>query len=121
MSRVTSFRSARHSCRLAHVTSDRAARGSLASADVTQAYLSMLEKGRRALSEPFVRKALKVLNMPPTVLPLRSEDRGMTVVGEQIQTGLPSSERASIPSPLSYTRIITGIAVTTIPRLNVAS
>ena len=27
--------------------------------DVTQAYLSMLEKGYRPLSEPFVRKALK--------------------------------------------------------------
>ena len=41
--------------------------------DVTQAYLSMLEKGRRPLSERFVRKALKVLNVPPTALPLRSE------------------------------------------------
>ena len=28
--------------------------------DVTQAYLSMLEKGRRVTSEPFVRKALKL-------------------------------------------------------------
>jgi transcriptional regulator with XRE-family HTH domain len=41
---------------------------------VTQAYLSMLEKGRRKLSEAFVRKALKVLNLPPTALPLRRED-----------------------------------------------
>jgi hypothetical protein len=68
--------------------------------------------------EPFVRKALTVLNMPPTVLPLRSEDRGMTVVGEQIPDGrLPSSERASTPSALSYTRMITGIAVTHNPRI----
>lgn len=42
--------------------------------DVTQAYLSMLEKGHRPVSERFVRKALKVLNLPPTVLPLRSEE-----------------------------------------------
>ena len=41
---------------------------------VTQAYLSMLEKGRRTVSESFVRKALKVLDLPPTALPLSSED-----------------------------------------------
>jgi transcriptional regulator with XRE-family HTH domain len=40
---------------------------------LTQAYLSMLEKEHRPLSERFVRKALKVLNLPPTALPLRSE------------------------------------------------
>ena len=40
---------------------------------VTQAYLSMLEKGRRTLSESFVRKALKVFDLPPTALPLPSE------------------------------------------------
>lgn len=40
---------------------------------VTQAYLSMLEKGRRTVSESFVRKALKVFNLPPTALPLPSE------------------------------------------------
>jgi len=40
--------------------------------DVTQAYLSMLEKGYRPLSEQFVRKALRVLHLSPTVLPLRS-------------------------------------------------
>jgi transcriptional regulator with XRE-family HTH domain len=47
--------------------------------DVTQAYLSMLEKGRRPLSERFVRKALKVLNFPPTALPLRSRQAVMPV------------------------------------------
>jgi len=41
--------------------------------DVTQAYLSMMEKGRRPLSESFVRKAQRVLNLPPTVLPLPPE------------------------------------------------
>lgn len=39
---------------------------------VTQAYLSMLEKGRRRVSESFVRKALQVLDLPPTALPLQS-------------------------------------------------
>lgn len=47
--------------------------------DVTQAYLSMLEKGRRPVSERFVRKALKVLSLPPTVLPLRLEQAAMLV------------------------------------------
>lgn len=41
--------------------------------DVTQPYLSMLEKGRRPLSARFVCRALKVLRLPPTALPLRSE------------------------------------------------
>ena len=45
--------------------------------DVTQAYLSMMEKGHRPLSERFVRKALKVLNLPATALPLRSEEGAM--------------------------------------------
>jgi len=39
---------------------------------VTQAYLSMLESGRRAVSQPLVRKALKVLDLPLTALPLPS-------------------------------------------------
>ena len=39
---------------------------------VTQAYLSMLEKGRRPVSETLARKVLKVLDLPPTALPLRS-------------------------------------------------
>jgi transcriptional regulator with XRE-family HTH domain len=41
---------------------------------VTQPYLPMLEKGRRTVSESFVRKALKVLDLPPTALPLSSAD-----------------------------------------------
>ena len=47
---------------------------------VTQAYLSMMEKGRRTLSEPFVCKAFKVLNLPPTALPLQI---AATPVGSQ--------------------------------------
>src|SRR2546430_1671246 len=50
---------------------------------VTQAYLSMLENGRRAISESFVRKALKVLNLPPTALPLRSESTIRSVRSEK--------------------------------------
>jgi transcriptional regulator with XRE-family HTH domain len=46
---------------------------------VTQAYLSMMEKGHRPVSERFVDKALKVLNLPPTALPLRSEEVAMPV------------------------------------------
>ena len=45
--------------------------------DVTQAYLSMLEQGHRPVSERFVRRALGVLNLPPTALPLRSEEVGL--------------------------------------------
>ena len=46
---------------------------------VTQAYLSMLEKGRRTVSESFVRRALKVFDFPPTALPLPSEVSGAPV------------------------------------------
>jgi transcriptional regulator with XRE-family HTH domain len=51
--------------------------------DVTQPYLSMLEKGHRPVSERFVRKALKVLNLPPTALPLRTEEVGMPVSSQK--------------------------------------
>ena len=51
--------------------------------DVTQAYLSMLEKGHRPLSERFVQKALKVLNLPPTALPLRSEEVAMPLSSQK--------------------------------------
>jgi transcriptional regulator with XRE-family HTH domain len=46
--------------------------------DVTQAYLSMLEKGHRPLSERLVSKALTVLNLPATALPLRTEEAAMS-------------------------------------------
>lgn len=45
--------------------------------DVTQAYLSMMERGHRPLRERFLRKALKVLNLPATALPLPSEEVAM--------------------------------------------
>lgn len=37
---------------------------------MTQAYLSMLEGGRRALSRSAVRRVLRKLRVPPTVIPL---------------------------------------------------
>lgn len=40
---------------------------------MTQAYLSMLERGRRVLSRPATRRVLRKLDVPPTVLPLRQE------------------------------------------------
>jgi transcriptional regulator with XRE-family HTH domain len=40
---------------------------------VTQAYVSMLEKGRRTVTESVVRRALKVFDLPATALPLPSE------------------------------------------------
>jgi transcriptional regulator with XRE-family HTH domain len=48
---------------------------------VTQAYLSMLETGRRAVSKGLARKALKVLELPPTALPLQSPTGGPTSSG----------------------------------------
>jgi transcriptional regulator with XRE-family HTH domain len=40
---------------------------------VTQAYLSMVESGRRPVSDALVHRALKTLSLPPTAFPLRSE------------------------------------------------
>jgi transcriptional regulator with XRE-family HTH domain len=51
--------------------------------DITQAYLSMLEKGHRALSDRFVLRAVRALNLPPTVLPLRSEEVGAPVSSQK--------------------------------------
>ena len=45
--------------------------------EVTQAYLSMLERGHRPVSERFVRKALKVFSLPAIALPLRSGEVAM--------------------------------------------
>jgi transcriptional regulator with XRE-family HTH domain len=50
---------------------------------VTQAYLSMLEKGSRTVSESLVRKALKVFDLPPTALPLPSEATGTRVLSRK--------------------------------------
>jgi transcriptional regulator with XRE-family HTH domain len=39
---------------------------------VTQAYLSMLESGRRPMPSDLARRAVETLNAPPTALPLRA-------------------------------------------------
>ncbi|MGO9084917.1 MAG: helix-turn-helix domain-containing protein [Candidatus Sulfotelmatobacter sp.] len=73
--------------------------------DVTQAYLSMLENGHRPLSERFVGKALKVLDVPPTALPLRSEHAATTVPS---QTRDFSAELGALGYPgFSYLRVRT--------------
>lgn len=50
---------------------------------ITQAYLSMLETERRAVSKLFARKALKVLDLPPTALPLQSPTVRPTSAGRR--------------------------------------
>jgi transcriptional regulator with XRE-family HTH domain len=40
---------------------------------MTQAYLSMLEGGRRALSRPAMTRVVRKLDVPPTALPLQDE------------------------------------------------
>lgn len=51
---------------------------------VTQAYLSMLEKGRRAVSDRLVRKAQKMLQLPATALPLESVREKMTTASRKL-------------------------------------
>ena len=51
---------------------------------VTQAYLSMLEKGRRAVSDRLVRKAQKMLQLPATALPLESLREKMTAASRNL-------------------------------------
>jgi transcriptional regulator with XRE-family HTH domain len=41
---------------------------------LTQAYLSMVERGQRPVTSSLAAKALKVFDLPPTALPLESED-----------------------------------------------
>jgi transcriptional regulator with XRE-family HTH domain len=48
---------------------------------VTQAYLSMLERGRRPVSYSLARRAVETLKAPPTVLPLRFAGMGAAAFG----------------------------------------
>ena len=71
--------------------------------DVTQAYLSMLEKGHRPVSDRFARRALQVLNLPPTTLPLRSEELGLRVSSQKLDF---SAELGALGYPgFSYLRV----------------
>lgn len=40
---------------------------------VSQAYLSLFEKGKRPLTKNFAKKAVRLLNLPPTALPIETE------------------------------------------------
>lgn len=40
---------------------------------VSQAYLSLFEKGKRSLTKTFAKKAVRILNLPPTALPIETE------------------------------------------------
>lgn len=40
---------------------------------VSQAYLSLFEKGKRSLTKNFTEKAVQLLNLPPTALPIETE------------------------------------------------
>lgn len=55
---------------------------------VTQAYLSMLERGRRVWPYSLTRKAVEVLQAPPTALPLRAPALGMSLGSEKLRAQL---------------------------------
>lgn len=55
---------------------------------VTQAYFSMLEHGRRVLPYSLTRKAVEVLQAPPTALPLRAAALGMPLDSEKLRAQL---------------------------------
>ena len=40
---------------------------------LTQAYVSMLERGRRPVTADLVAQAMKVFHLPPTALPLQAD------------------------------------------------
>ena len=40
---------------------------------VSQSYLSMFEKGKRSLTKNFAKKVVRLLNLPPTALPIETE------------------------------------------------
>jgi transcriptional regulator with XRE-family HTH domain len=56
--------------------------------EVTQAYLSMLEHGRRVLPYSLARKAVETLHAPPTTLPLRTETFGALLGSERLRADL---------------------------------
>lgn len=55
---------------------------------VTQAYLSMMERGQRVLTYSLARKAAEALNAPATTLPLRTETLGQSLGSEQLRAEL---------------------------------
>jgi transcriptional regulator with XRE-family HTH domain len=57
---------------------------------VTQAYLSMLESGRRAMPYALARRAVETLHAPPTNLPLRERPLETPVESEKLGLQLAS-------------------------------
>jgi transcriptional regulator with XRE-family HTH domain len=57
---------------------------------VTQAYLSMLESGRRPMPYALARRAVETLDAPPTALPLRAEVFETPVESEKLGLQLAS-------------------------------
>jgi transcriptional regulator with XRE-family HTH domain len=55
---------------------------------VTQAYLSMLERGRRVLPYSLARRAVEVLHASPTALPLREENFTTPVGSDKLRLEL---------------------------------
>src|SRR5215470_2610334 len=68
---------------------------------VTQAYLSMLENGHRVLPYSLARKAVEVLQAPPTALPLREGTRG-TLLGNEKGNESGSEELRAELAGLGY-------------------
>jgi transcriptional regulator with XRE-family HTH domain len=55
---------------------------------VTQAYLSMVECGRRVLPYSLARKAAEILHAPPTALPVREEWTGASLGNDKLRSEL---------------------------------
>ncbi|HXM95285.1 MAG TPA: helix-turn-helix transcriptional regulator [Candidatus Dormibacteraeota bacterium] len=55
---------------------------------VTQAYLSMVERGHRVLPSVLVRKAVEILHASPTALPLREEGVGAPSDSDKLRSEL---------------------------------
>src|SRR5260370_35203186 len=56
---------------------------------VTQAYLSMVERGYRVLPSSLARKAVEALHASPTALPLREEGVGAPSDSDKLRSELP--------------------------------
>ena len=55
---------------------------------VTQAYLSMVERGHRVLPSILVRKAVEILHASPTALPLREDGVGAPSDSDKLRSEL---------------------------------
>src|SRR5258708_20384293 len=57
---------------------------------VTQAYLSMVERGHRVLPSVLACKAVEMLHASPTALPLREEGVGAPSDSDKLRSELPA-------------------------------